>query len=93
MTAEPLEKMFVMLSFIFIVFSLINVVMFEPKSRVTYIDNSEQVVLNNTIVKTEIVKEVKYVDNPYTPSADCVTIHMPNESIKTWWCKNKEIKN
>ena len=73
-----------------VVASLFIVLTHSQKVNAVYtsIDNSQYTTLNNTIVKTEIVKETTIQEPKFNPEKQCISVHYPNATSYIWECND-----
>lgn len=88
METERLENLLIVLSIIFIFAASIIIVNGDIVVRENTIYNQEYITLNNTIVKTEVVKETTIKEPPFNPEKQCISVHEPNATKYIWECND-----
>ena len=70
--------------------SIFIILTHEAKVNAVYtsIDNSQYTTLNNTIVKTEVVKETTIQEQKFNPEKQCISVHEPNAEKYIWECND-----
>jgi len=84
------NKLLIGIGFFCLITSVFIVLTGEPKYKniTVEVDKSTHTTLNNTIVKTEIVKETVVKEQKFNPTSQCVSIRQPNATKYIWECND-----